>query len=116
MTKDERRTIFTKKGCIIDSDFDRHEFLPPSSNKKAELAKGVIPSAARPSYLKTRRFLSPSLEGFGFIGSASTYLFYITVIYRCQLEVMIMNRPYNFMFIVEEITKVALLIYSRKSL
>ncbi len=80
--------------------------------KRAELAKGVIPSAARPSYLKTRRFLSPSLEGFGFIGSTSTYLTYATFIYWCQLEVLIMNRAYNLKFIAKGIAKFILLILS----
>jgi hypothetical protein len=43
------------------------------ANKKAELAQSS-PSAAQPSFtVKTRRFLSPSHKGFGFIGICINY-------------------------------------------
>jgi len=42
--------------------------------KKAKLTKGINinPSAARPSFLKIRRFLSPPHGGFGFVGIPSS--------------------------------------------
>jgi hypothetical protein len=47
---------------------DERHCSSPQIKQKGRTA-GMVPSAARPSYGKTRRFPPPSHEGFGFSGS-----------------------------------------------